>query len=405
MDAITDAQVKLWREQASQHVQQVREQFMHPESLEVLASYMAGDEDKCVLTPSHTRIHPATYAESAPLEYITKKTDIGPQAQMFRAAQKWTVQQGKDTDDKGTPVPAYIAREHDTGRGYSYAFSTWTKFYMVYGFAGASIPGLSIMPKGRQHYELIYHKLPCKLYFDVDASALHVPIVTGEDLLRFYKRTAGFLAIVEMLVNYIFLYARGINAQEALEDRPYRIKVMAFTANRKPGINKEESGKKPAKISIHYTVTILYRGAHVMFATSESVYSFTRLLYQWAVWLSDSAANRERLPALHSSLWLNLASGSTVQGNFITDLAVYSKNRIFRLWGSSKVGTARPLCRNPILRTLLCDMAHAPVAMISELSTHLRISPHVHAHTHTHMPPTHHAQTARWTTMRLRGLA
>lgn len=290
---------------------------------------------------------------SSPISFINKGDGtVGPQMRMFASAQEWTA-------SHKNKYPAYLARQHPTGTGYEYAHATW-------GAVFTTLLDPSCHARHSLHlYELIQQKLPCKLYFDIDANADLVPMQNTEDVIAFYARTVGFLTLVETLLAHLLRGPEGPLPETAAESGPrLRLQVVPLTANRvptpggaagTPGARNDATDtddgctQTPGKLSIHYTASVQVGETHVMFANNQSLEQLSRVLLELATWVSD---NRESFPTLQQCVWLD-PDGRPSRENMMTDMGVYSKNRLFRMWTCQKVGTGRPLYRNRVLAHLL----------------------------------------------------
>ena len=345
-----------WINDANAYAARVQEECARPavrEAVELLLNERAlvGSSTELGRTPAN-----APHLADAGHSFFSRRTDEGgPQKQMFAAAEAWCKDHG------GTQYPAYLARQHTSSKGYEYACTTWPH---VFAHMAAPAGAGGATP---HYFELINHTLPCKLYFDIDADSELVPMGNAAEVAAFYTRTRGFLTFVQCMLQLILprlipeLAPGDPSRSPALS---LTLKTIPLTANKVPSAGAADSseGAVRGKLSVHYVVSLSVTTEDgerpLMFTNYASLHALMGLLFELAQWFSGTAEQRVAYAATHQALWLD-PDGDRSELNAMFDTGVYTRNRLFRLWGSSKVakaGAPRPLQRNRVLAQLLGPM-------------------------------------------------
>ena len=161
-------------------------------------------------------------------------------------------------------------------------------------------------PEARHYYELIREKTPCRLYFDLEFSKIANPNVTEDETEQLMKE---FIEELEVELRSV----HGLN----------------ITRSNVVDLESSTSTKFSRHLIVHLPNGTLFPDA---VAAGRFVKAFVgRLAEEQATGILES-----RRPALYNLLFVSVPKSE--KKTCFVDLGVYTRNRLFRLLGSSKCG-------------------------------------------------------------------
>jgi DNA-directed primase/polymerase protein len=236
-------------------------------------------------------------------------------------------------------------------------------------------------PNTRHAYELIRPMTPCRLYLDLECGVAENP--------AFGQNTA----IQEQLLTELF-EELSAELQEQYGDGwtsgNRRYKLHPLQRRHVVDLDSSTDTKFSRHWIVHLTVTAVddENGENpweALFADAAAVGYFVR---QWVGRLAEQQATGQivkRRPILNEHLFVQTHSKSAVDGtSCLIDLGVYTRNRLFRLMGSSKFG--KPV--TAALRIAATNQFHFPESFgndcfyVPEMTQlHLTTADDSHGHT------------------------
>ncbi len=257
----------------------------------------------------------------------TSKKDIEKGAPIVRPKEK-AIRYGRSLS--GGKIPggmSIVSCQMFKNKGFrKFGIVTWPSFYRSY---------VGIRSEDRNYYEIIREGAPCKLYFDIDVNlSISKDVKSVTEKYRDYRIEKEKIdKKVELFVSYVFEVLRslyGISIFKTTNDEEEEKKKKNKKQHKKMKINPSKfvrwlDSSKGEKYSVHLIFDFNYTGT--MFMDNSHVKTLVYYIYGVC---NDDDENKE-------NFWVSNPKNNGKK-KFICDLDVYTKDREFRLYGSTKKG-------------------------------------------------------------------